>query len=93
MRQDWYDLRSDDREVAYVWSTEHKYAGCPISLVRLEVSKLLLTLKLLLGFILLLLLTVVTALVTAVGESFRSVLSKWQHTDMHLTKESDSNVT
>ena len=22
-------LRSDDREVAYVWSTEHQYAGCP----------------------------------------------------------------
>jgi hypothetical protein len=22
-------LRSDDREVAYVWSTEHLYAGCP----------------------------------------------------------------
>lgn len=29
LRQDWYHLRSDDKEVAYVWSTEHKYAGCP----------------------------------------------------------------
>ena len=29
LRPDWYHLRSDDREVAYVWSTEHKYAGCP----------------------------------------------------------------
>ena len=29
LRQDWYDLRSDDKEVAYVWSTEHLYAGCP----------------------------------------------------------------
>ena len=29
LRQDWYDLRSDDKEVAFVWSTEHKYAGCP----------------------------------------------------------------
>ena len=29
LRQDWYHLRSDDKEVAFVWSTEHKYAGCP----------------------------------------------------------------
>ena len=29
LRQDWYHLRSDDKEVAYVWSTEHLYAGCP----------------------------------------------------------------
>ena len=29
LRQDWYHLRSDDREFASVWSTEHKYAGCP----------------------------------------------------------------
>ena len=29
LRSDWYHLRSDDREVAYVWSTEHLYAGCP----------------------------------------------------------------
>lgn len=29
LRSDWYDLRSDDREVAYVWSTEHLFAGCP----------------------------------------------------------------
>ena len=29
LRPDWNHLRSDDREVAFVWSTEHKYAGCP----------------------------------------------------------------
>lgn len=29
LRKDWYHLRSDDKEVAFVWSTEHKYAGCP----------------------------------------------------------------
>ena len=29
LRQDWYHLRSDDKEVAYVWSTKHLYAGCP----------------------------------------------------------------
>ena len=29
LRQDWYHLRSDDKEVAYVWSTKHEYAGCP----------------------------------------------------------------
>ena len=29
LRQDWHHLRSDDKEVAYVWSTEHLYAGCP----------------------------------------------------------------
>lgn len=29
LRPDWNHLRSDDKEVAYVWSTEHKYAGCP----------------------------------------------------------------
>ena len=29
LRPDWHHLRSDDREVAYVWSTEHQYAGCP----------------------------------------------------------------
>lgn len=29
LRPDWNHLRSDDREVAYVWSTEHMYAGCP----------------------------------------------------------------
>ena len=29
LRPDWHHLRSDNREVAYVWSTEHKYAGCP----------------------------------------------------------------
>ena len=29
LRQDWYHLRSDDKEVAFVWSTEHLYAGCP----------------------------------------------------------------
>lgn len=29
LRPDWNHLRSDDREVAYVWSTEHRYAGCP----------------------------------------------------------------
>ena len=29
LRSDWYHLRSDDKEVSYVWSTEHLYAGCP----------------------------------------------------------------
>ena len=29
LRRDWYHLRSDDKEVSFVWSTEHKYAGCP----------------------------------------------------------------
>ena len=29
LRPDWNFLRSDDKEVAYVWSTEHKFAGCP----------------------------------------------------------------
>ena len=29
LRRDWYHLRSDDKEVAFVWSTEHEYAGCP----------------------------------------------------------------
>ena len=29
LRKDWYHLRSDDKQVAYVWSTEHLYAGCP----------------------------------------------------------------
>ena len=29
LRPDWNHLRSDDREVAFVWSTEHLYAGCP----------------------------------------------------------------
>ena len=29
LRQDWYHLRSDDKEVAFVWSTKHRYAGCP----------------------------------------------------------------
>lgn len=29
LRPDWYHLRSDDKEVAFVWSTEHRYAGCP----------------------------------------------------------------
>ena len=29
LRPDWNHLRSDDKEVAYVWSTEHRYAGCP----------------------------------------------------------------
>ena len=29
LRPDWNHLRSDDKEVAYVWSTEHMYAGCP----------------------------------------------------------------
>ena len=29
LRPDWNHLRSDDKEVAYVWSTVHKYAGCP----------------------------------------------------------------
>ena len=29
LRPDWYHLRSDDREVAFVWSTKHRYAGCP----------------------------------------------------------------
>ena len=29
LRKDWHHLRSDDKEVAFVWSTEHKYAGCP----------------------------------------------------------------
>jgi len=29
LRKDWYHLRSEDKEVAYVWSTEHLYAGCP----------------------------------------------------------------
>ena len=29
LRPDWNHLRSDDREVAYVWSTEHRFAGCP----------------------------------------------------------------
>ena len=29
LRPDWHHLRSDDREVAYVWSTEHLFAGCP----------------------------------------------------------------
>ena len=29
LRPDWNHLRSEDKEVAYVWSTEHMYAGCP----------------------------------------------------------------
>jgi len=29
LRPDWNHLRSDDKEVAYVWSTKHLYAGCP----------------------------------------------------------------
>ena len=29
LRPDWYHLRSEDKEVAFVWSTKHKYAGCP----------------------------------------------------------------
>ena len=29
LRKDWYHLRSEDREVSFVWSTEHVYAGCP----------------------------------------------------------------
>jgi hypothetical protein len=29
LRSDWYHLRSDDKEVSFVWSTEHRYAGCP----------------------------------------------------------------
>jgi hypothetical protein len=29
LRPDWNHLRSDDKEVAYVWSTKHMYAGCP----------------------------------------------------------------
>ena len=29
LRKDWHHLRSDDKEVAYVWSTEHLFAGCP----------------------------------------------------------------
>tara|TARA_Y100001973_G_C5152576_1_gene308932 strand:- start:176 stop:955 length:780 start_codon:yes stop_codon:yes gene_type:complete len=29
LRPDWHHLRSDDKEVAYVWSTKHRYAGCP----------------------------------------------------------------
>ena len=29
LRPDWNHLRSDDKEVAYVWSTIHEYAGCP----------------------------------------------------------------
>lgn len=29
LRPDWNHLRSDDRAVSYVWSTKHKYAGCP----------------------------------------------------------------
>ncbi len=29
LRPDWNHLRSDDKEVAFVWSTEHLYAGCP----------------------------------------------------------------
>lgn len=29
LRSDWYHLRSDDKEVSFVWSTEHKYAGTP----------------------------------------------------------------
>ncbi len=29
LRKDWYHLRSDDKEVSFVWSTEHRYAGCP----------------------------------------------------------------
>ena len=29
LRPDWNFLRSDDKEVAFVWSTEHRDAGCP----------------------------------------------------------------
>ena len=29
LRPDWNHLRSEDKEVAFVWSTEHRYAGCP----------------------------------------------------------------
>ena len=29
LRPDWNHLRSDDKQVSYVWSTEHKFAGCP----------------------------------------------------------------
>jgi len=29
LRPDWNHLRSDDKQVSYVWSTEHLFAGCP----------------------------------------------------------------
>ena len=29
LRSDWHHLRSDDKKMSYVWSTEHLYAGCP----------------------------------------------------------------
>ena len=29
LRLDWSHLKSDDGAVSYVWSTEHRYAGCP----------------------------------------------------------------
>ena len=29
LRKDWHHLRSDDKSHSYVWSTTHKYAGCP----------------------------------------------------------------
>jgi len=55
-------------------------------LVRLVASKLSLTLRQALHLIALALLIAVTVLVTEVGESSRSVLNRWLHTDMHLTK-------
>ena len=83
LRPDWNHLRSDDREVAYVWSTEHRYAGCPDLIGEMVVSELLLTSKLLMLLTCLLSPIVVTELVSVASESTKSVRSKWLHTDTH----------
>ena len=41
LRPDWSHLKSDDGEVAFVWSTEHKYAGCPDLIGEIEGIKVI----------------------------------------------------
>ena len=87
LRQDWYDLRSDDKEVAFVWSTEHKYAGCPDLIGEIGGVKVIADFK------------TSTAPYSACSpdrgdrigyggwRKFRSVLNRWLRIAMHSTKE------
>ena len=84
LRQDWYDLRSDDKEVAYVWSTEHQYAGCPDLIGEIGGVKVIADFKTNWPY---LLCPDRGDRVGYAGWRKFQVCSSWVHIDMHSTKE------
>ncbi len=83
LRPDWNHLRSDDREVAYVWSTEHLYAGCPDLIGEIGGVKIIADFKTSNGPYMNCFLRRVTVWALVDSGSTRNVHNKWRLTASH----------